>query len=216
MKKHFLAGLSAFLVSQSVFAGVLTLNGESQRIENVAIATDASATVEGRTSTLTLAGAGLRAKKVVFINVHVYVAQLLMNDPSRFVRTDAGALDSVDNESTLAMQLNFVRSVGSGDVKNAFRDSLVANQADPDSESVKAFLDAVSAGGDAANGKTLVIVGEKLTDGTEVVTFENNQGQATSIHGATGFVKQIFSIWLGKTTDSGLGSLKKAILGASN
>lgn len=191
MKKHFLAGLAAFLVTQSVFAGVLTLNGDSQRIDNVAIASDGSATVEGRTSALTLAGAGLRAKKVVFINV--YVAQLLMNDPSRFVRT-----------------------VGSGDVQNAFRDSLLANQVDPDSESVKAFLDAVSAGGDAVNGKTLVIVGEKLADGTEVITFENNQGQAIPIHGASGFVKQIFSIWLGKTIDSGLGSLKKTILGASN
>ena len=216
MKMHFSIGLSALLMSSTVFASVLTLSGESRKIDSVAIASNGSTVVEGRTSVLTSAGAGLRAKKVVFVNVHVYVAQLLMNDPSRFVRTDSGALESLDNEATVVVQMSFVRTVGSNEVQNAFRDSLVANQIDPESESIKAFLAAVSAGGDASNGKALTLVGEKLADGSEVVTYENNQGEATSIHSGAGFVKQVFSIWLGETTDGGLASLKKSILGASN
>jgi hypothetical protein len=157
-------------------------------------------------------GAGLRAKKVGIVNVKVDVTQLLLSDADHYVRTDAGALDSASEATVAALQLDFLRSVDAQTVQIAFRDSLVANQVDLNNSSIKAFLDAVSAGGDATQGKALTIVLEHLSNGQEAITYEDTSGKVTTVTGGQGLFRSILSIWLGKPADSGLAHLKKDLI----
>ncbi|MFL5812902.1 MAG: chalcone isomerase family protein [Bdellovibrionia bacterium] len=181
-------------------------------IENVTIAKSATAKIADRNLTLQTVGAGIRAKKVAVVNVKVYVTQLMLSDSAHYVRTDAGALDSASTSPSSALKLDFLRAVDAQTVQLAFRDSLVANQVDLNDTGIKAFLDAVSAGGDAAQGKALTIVLEHLPTGQEAVTYEDNAGKATTVVGGQGLIRKILSIWLGKPADSGLNNLKKSLI----
>jgi hypothetical protein len=73
-------------------------------------------------------------------------------------------------------------------------------------------LDAVSAGGDASQGKALTIVLQHLPSGQEAVTYEDTAGKTSTIVSGQGLVKKILSIWLGNPADSGLGKLKKTLI----
>jgi hypothetical protein len=203
-----LASLSAYSAS----ASILTSEPSGKTIENVAIAKSATAKIADRNLTLQTVGAGLRSKRVAVVNVKVYVTQLMLSDSTHYVRTDAGALDSAATSPSSALRLDFLRSVDAQTVQLAFRDSLIANQVDLNDTGIKAFLDAVSAGGDAAQGKALTIVLEHLPTGQEAVTYEDNAGKATTVVSGQGLVRKILSIWLGKPADSGLNNLKKSLI----
>jgi hypothetical protein len=128
------------------------------------------------------------------------------------VRTSEGALASLDKSNALAMQLNFLRDVDAKDVQGAFQDALKENGVNVEDAAVKKFLEAVKAGGGAKEGKTLVVAAERK-GGKEIVTYEDSAGKAEAIEGGPGFIRQIFSLWLGKATDSGVENLQAGILG---
>jgi hypothetical protein len=199
-------------ISASSFASLLNLEPSGKTLENVPISKSAVATVGDRSFSLTTVGAGIRAKKVAVVNVKVYVTQLMLSDASHYIRTDAGALKSAAEVSSSAIRLDFLRSVDAQTVQLAFRDSLIANQVDLNDSGVKAFLNAVAAGGDAAQGKALTLVFEHLPSGKEAVTYEDNSGKTTTVTGEAGLIHNILSIWLGKTTDNGLANLKKSLI----
>lgn len=193
-------------------AAVLKLDAGDKQIENVNIAKSGEATVEGRKSALTAIGAGLRKKKVAIVKVNVYVAQLLGSDAAKFKRDMNKALESIDAMKAVAIQMNFLRTVDAETVEKSYMDSLEKNNVNLAAPAIRAFLNAVKNGGEAVDGKTLVILGEKLADGAEAVTYENTKGDAVTVRGEAGFVKAIFSIWLGNTTDAQLEDLKKSIV----
>jgi len=211
MKKSLLT-LAALALSQNLHADVLKLDPGTAVIENITISKGATATIEGRQTALTTVGAGLRRKKVAIIWAKVYVAQFLVADASKFDR--AHAWESLDRESAVAIRLDFLRYVDAQKVQTSFNEALVANKVDLNGTDIKAFLEAVSGGGDAETGKALTIVGERLADGSEVITYENTKGQAKILHGKAGFVKNVFSIWLGlvSSDDPGLQDLQKELL----
>jgi hypothetical protein len=201
------------LLASSAFADVLQLVPSGRTIEDVAISSSASATVQGRHFGLTTVGAGLRSKRVAIINVKVYVAQLMVSDASRFVHSADGALASMADMSQVAIRLDFLRGVDADTVQSSFRDALTANNVDFTSPAIMAFLNAVSAGGDAVDGKALTIVGERLSSTADAITYEDSDGKTTTVTGPTGFLRSIFSIWLGEPADSGVDNLKQALIG---
>ncbi len=69
--KFILAALSALLFSASVSAALLTPEGSGEKIEKFTLSTAATANVEDETLKLSSVGAGLRTKKVLFVNVKV-------------------------------------------------------------------------------------------------------------------------------------------------
>lgn len=214
MKKSVLAALSVLFAAQLAMADVLTLEAGPNSIENVNVSTGGTALVQTRSSKLATVGAGLRTKKVAFISVKVYVAQLLVSDASKFIRAEHEALNSLDVMPAVAIRLSFLRNVEADSVKGAFADALAANSVNVSEPAVAAFLNAVSAGGEASEGKSLTIVGEKLANGIEAITYENTQGASVTIQGGTGFVKSILSIWLGNPSDNGVANLKRSLIGA--
>ncbi|MNL86058.1 hypothetical protein D3C87_2146140 [compost metagenome] len=58
----------------------------------------------------------------------------------------------------------------------------------------------------------MTVLGTKLPDGSERVSYETTSGQVTDIKGSDGFIEKVFSIWLGKPADDGVAQLKKSIL----
>lgn len=158
-------------------------------------------------------GAGLRFKKVAFIKAKVYVGELFAVDPAKVKKSADEALASIADQKAIALRMTFLRDVDGEKVSGGFKEALEVNKIALDDVNVKAFLEAVKKGGEAKDKKTLVVVGEKLAGGKEVITYENAAGGVVSIEGGEGWVRKIFSIWFGKIDDSGLESLKKEILG---
>ncbi len=191
---------------------MLTGSGAGKAIEGVSTSTSAKVSVQGRSSALSLVGAGLRYKKIAFIKPNVYVGEFFVDAPAKVQKTAAAVLGSLDGEKTLAMRMTFVRNVDGEKISNGFKEALEENKVKLDAGPVKAFLEAVKSGGEAKDKKTLIVVGEKL-GAKEVVTYENAAGKAVSVEGGPGFVKEIFSMWFGKIDDSGLESFRDDVLG---
>jgi hypothetical protein len=205
MRTLFILALLFPLISP---AAILETQPGDKALEGVKLAK--SAKFSGKA--LEQVGAGLRFKKVVFVKAKVYVGELFLDKPADFVRTSEGALASLDKSNALAMQLNFLRDVDAKDVQGAFQDALKENGVNVEDAAVKKFLEAVKAGGGAKEGKTLVVAAERK-GGKEIVTYEDSAGKAEAIEGGPGFIRQIFSLWLGKATDSGVENLQAGILG---
>ncbi|MCB0366414.1 MAG: hypothetical protein H6624_09305 [Bdellovibrionaceae bacterium] len=212
MKKAFFAAVAALSLSISAQGGVLQHQGANGKIEGVEISTSAMADVNGRQYELTTTGAGLRNKKVAILKVKVYVGQFLVSDSGAFVRDLGGALDSVDNMKAVAMRMSFLRSVEVEKLVDAYKLGMEANNLNLSAPDVQGFLQAVQDGGDAQGGQDMVVVGEKLADGTEVVTYQNSEGKTWTINGAAGFVKGIMSLWIGNTIEKETEQLKKNLI----
>ena len=200
------------LFSVNAFAGFLNLEGSSETIEKISISKAASVNINGETLKLNSIGAGLRSKKVAFVNVRVYVAQFLGTSSETFKRTDSEALASIKDQKAVAMQLNFLRDVDGEKIQNSFKEALAINNISTDDASLKGLLESVSKSGEVKEGKTLTFVGVHNKDGSESIYFENAAGKVSSFQGPTGFIEKIYSMWLGKPTDEGVANLKKSLL----
>lgn len=211
MKSTLVLLLSFFMTSTSL-AALLTPEGDGGQVEKIKLPATASLNADGETLKLTAVGSGLRAKKVVFVNVKVYAGQLLVSDLGTFKKAESEALGSLKDQKAVAIQMHFLRDVDADNVQKSFKEALHANGIKTEEAPVKDFLEAVSKGGEAKEGKALTVVGHKNKDGSETISYETTSGQATTIKGSAGFIEKIFSIWLGKSSDDGVAQLKKSIL----
>jgi hypothetical protein len=193
-------------------AGVLALQPSGQTYQGVSIAQAATVAVQGRKTPVATVGYGLRTKYKLFKHWPVYVGQLFASDLPHFARTREGALASLAGMGAAAIRLDFKRAVSSGDIHDSFVESLNKNGVDQTQACVRDFLAAVDAGGDSADGAAMTIVGERLGNGTEAVTVEAFSGTATPIVGPSGFLRSIFAIWLGATTDDDLQSFQEQLI----
>lgn len=219
--KHtiFATVLASTLMASSAFAALLTTTPGDKVIEGIKVAKTGQVNIPGADSSqptqqipVDLIGAGLRSKKVVIVNVKVYVAELMSSDASKFVRTDADALKSLDDSRTVAIRLTFLRGVDASTVQTSFKEALQANKINVADAAISQFLKAVDAGGDAANGKPLTIVTQKNADKTETVYYEDTNGKVTKVDGNEGFSKQLMAIWLGTPSDNGVANLKAQLI----
>lgn len=204
--------LAALLLAVSAQASILKTENGDKKVENVTVAKAGTVNTDGKDVAVGVIGAGLRTKKVLIANVKVYVAELLSSDSSKFVRNDAEALKSLELSTTIALRLNFVRSVEAEKVQVSFRDALTANSVDLKDPAIDAFLKAVSAGGEATEGKALTIVTQKSADGSEAVFYEDTAGKVTKVPGNKGLSRNIMSIWLGNPADGGIEKLKEQLI----
>ena len=205
--------LASFIVfSQISYANILTLDLSDKSIESVKLARSASLKSESKDTKLDFIGAGLRLKKVLVANVKVYVAQLLADNAGKFVRSNDGALKSINEMETIAFTLSFLRDVDGPTVSKAFEDSFDANNVDINNQAIASFLNAVKVSGQADNGKTMTIVLRKIENSKVEISYEATNGKLTKIVGDASAFSSIASIWLGESADAGLANLKSAII----
>lgn len=215
MSVKFFVVLSLLLIPLLSQGSVLTSEPGEKKIESVAIAKSATLNIENQTRKLDFIAAGLRQKKVLFVQVKVYIAELFASDGSKFIHSQSEALNSLELSPTIAMRLHFLRNVDAEKIQTSFREALVANGVALDSPAIQTFLAAASAGGAVDNGNSLTIVTQKNPDNSETVTFENAKGEIKLIKSNTGLSKQILSIWLGTPADDGIAKLKEELVKAT-
>ncbi len=203
---QFTFALAALAFAPSAFAGVLSLEDGAKQVNGVTISKGGKMTVEGRTTDLITVAAGLRSRFSLF---NVYVGELLVNDSRKYVCKSDKALDSLKDLNGIAVRLTFAfRGIGMTDLQKAFSDGFDNNDVDASDAAVTKFMAAVNKGGDIPQGSVLSFTGEKLADG-EAVTYENSKGKAVTVKGGPGFVRSIFSLWLGNPgSDDGLKKLR--------
>lgn len=211
--KNLLMSLISFLfLCTTASAALLTNEGSNGKLEDVSLSLKSSTTIEGETIKLSQIGAGLRSKKIAFMSFNVYVAELFVSTPEKFKRSESEVLTSLKEQKAVAIQLHFLRTVDAETVKKSFNEALQKNEISLEDSNIKSFLDGVTQGGKVEKGKVLTILGAKLKDGSEEITYESTSRSVSSSKGSAGFINKIFSIWLGKSTDEDLAHLKSSIL----
>ncbi len=209
---HFLVTSALILSCSLSHASLLKLEKGTRSVEGINISKSATATVGDQSVHLGTVGAGLRWKKVLFTKVKVYVAQLMVESPERFIKKDKEALKSLDDSNNVAIQMTFLRTVDAPTVQSSFRDALSINKVDLNSDAVKAFLSAVKNGGDATSGNSLTILIQKHSDGSETLVYEDSAGKQTQVKSEKGLTQKILAIWLGVPSDDGVASCKSDLL----
>lgn len=198
--------LATLSFTPSAFAGVLQLENSAKQLNGVTISKGGKLVVEGRTTNVITVAAGVRI--ALFGAVKAYVGEVLVNDDKKFVCDRAKALDSVANLSAISVRVSVTSGLFSkAKLVEALDNGFEANDVNVDGKDIKALMAVVNAGAAPATGAVITFSGEKLTDGSEVVTYEDGKSAAKSIHGSAGFIKAVFSNWLGKTNDSDLEKL---------
>lgn len=197
------------MTSFSVSADILTLTPGSKKIEGVTL--NQTATVTGSNVVLNLIGAGLRSKTVLFVPAKVYVTELFSSDAAKFSR-DANALKSLEAVSVTAIRLTFLRGVDAETVASSYREALAANNVSLKDTAIQQFLANVEKGGDAAQGKSFVMLLVFTKEGGTKLFYEDTKDQVSVVEGPRALQQQILSIWLGNSADSGLEKLKKTLL----
>ena len=228
MKKTFLSVLALSLFISTVsFADLLQLqNAQSTPLERLVGETNptkvkvmvAKSAIEGATGsgkTLTLVGAGLRSKKVA-IWFDIYGTQFFAENAS-VISKSTDAMSSLGNAGVVALRLSFVYGVNTKQITKAFTESLNSNLSSDEmaSDDIQEFLNnTVGNSGNMPNGSNLNIVGY-TKDGSEFIAYENNGNLITQKAKSAGFIKKIFSIWLGNidADDTSLTNLKPKLLG---
>ena len=199
-------GSLVLLIGLTANAGLLTLSGGSAKLEGVTL----NQTAKAADSAMSLVGAGIRTKKVVLVNVKVYVTELFTTDATKYSR-DNNALRSLEGATATALRLTFLRGVSASDVAKSYRDALAANSVNLNDPAIVQFLNVVAQGGDAAEGKSFVILLIQSNSGTKL-HYEDTNGKMSVVEGPRALQQQILSIWLGNSADSGLETLKKSLL----
>lgn len=194
-------------------ATILSFQAGNAEIEKVKLSSSASGNVEGKNLKLSSVGAGLRYKKVAFVKAKVYVGELFVDDPAKLIRSSEGAVASIDQLKAIAIRMIMMREVDAKKMSAAFEEGLKENGISLDKQEIRAFLSAVQAGSEAKEGKAAMVLGLKLDGGDEAIVYEDCEGKTSTLRGESGFIRSIFSIWLGKMNDSGLENLRKGLLG---
>lgn len=210
--RKFYCLLATMALTVPAFGDILEFGEKSSELNGVPIYTSGLYSSGDQDLLLADLGHGLRKKKVGFIGVNVYVAQIMGAEAAAFIKDPKQALDSLGQMKAFAIRMEFLRDVSEQKVKKAYEDSLELNQVDMGSDSVKGFLEAVEKGGPGVSGEQFIILGLMEAD-KETIIYQGTNGKVFQVTGGSDWVKSVFSIWLGETTDKGLKTLKNNLLG---
>jgi hypothetical protein len=200
-------------LSQFAAATNLMLRQGNRTIENVIVAPSALSRVDNHSVEVSLLGAGLFTSNFLIFTSNEYVAQMYSSEPEKFARTSEGALESLNNMNEVVIQLSFLSDIKAKKFSATLAEALEKNDYDLNSTDLKSFLDSVSQGNNAISGRTVIITGRRLADGSDLVVYSDCLSRSTSIVGPHGFTNAIMSIWLGVPVDKNMQKLKSEILG---
>lgn len=208
--------LFALAMASSVFAQAALLTYEAGPQSNNGIVLNKTASVNDSKGTPTavkmdLLGAGLRTKTVLVVEAKVYVAQLFSDNKAAFTRTDADALSSlVKNSNRVALKLDLLRTLSSATLASSLKEAIVANGYAVDGE-VSNLLALIEKSAEATSGKSITMMVAK-DGGKTNLYYEDTKGDVQSFVGSADLMTKVLSIWLGKSADDGLASLKGQLL----
>lgn len=207
--------LSLLLAGQFVHAAQLKTETTSKKFENVKLIKSVTLQNDDQTeSQMTAVSYGLR-KKAIFglVPLNIYVAQLLVTNPTKLVKTEEGFLTSLKEAGPIQLHLTFLKNLPGEKISDSFKDGLEANNIDvkklpPPLEKV---LQEVAAVGEFKEGDNFSITVNWTAD-KAIVYLTDAKLKMKTIMDSKDFADQLLSIWFGKTTDAKLADLKKSLI----
>lgn len=200
-----------FMFTLNLNASILTKELGAKDIAGVKLANRATLSYKSQVINLEPVAAALRAKKVILVNVNVYVGEIFKSAGTVVDKAAGNVVSSLMQQSACAVQLTFLRDVDAEKVMHSFKEALEKNKADLTAAGIKSVLDKVSQGGEVKKGQTLTFVIQKNGDNNHTLAFENNKGDVVEISGSDN-VKSILLMWFGETADSGVQKFKEDLL----
>jgi hypothetical protein len=147
---------------------------------------------------------GIRHKRFTVFNINVYKAKLFFTDDLNETKDAAELLKS----KTIAIKINPMRSFAGDKLKEAMTVSYEKNKIDSNSASQVEFLEMISKH-KIEKDQPVFLVGVVNKDNEELHLIMNELNK--KIIGGPGFVKEVFSVWLGEPVDSDMAKLKNTI-----
>ena len=154
---------------------------------------------------LTARGEGIRHKKFAMFNINVYKGKLFFPESMKDIKDPAELLKS----KTIAVKINPMRSFAGDKLKEAMTVSYEKNKVDPSSKAQVEFLDLISKN-KIEKDQPVFLIGVVNKDTEELHLIMNNLNQI--IIGSSGFVKEVFSVWLGEPVDADMAKLKSILI----
>ncbi|MCM0605616.1 MAG: chalcone isomerase family protein [Xanthomonadaceae bacterium] len=195
-KNVFAVSFALSLLINTTFASI----SEKRVIEDVLITDSLKVESDGKPLTLPLLGAGIRKKNIAFLKFKVYVASIFAKNKKSWE----------NEEEPIAIQLHFLRSIPIGKVIDSFSNSLKMNDVNLDNPEMKKIFEIVKKNGDIKDQQALTILGTRGKN--DELTFTLSSGESEKIIGSKGLVRDFFTIWFGKSEDSGLEKLMEQVL----
>ena len=162
---------------------------------------------------LPITGFGMGGKKTGPTVTKVAVNQFFTQYPDKFVRTDAGALDSLQDVGLIVMSITFLRGVDSDAVESsiagAVNTAMTREEAITYHDDIDEVAEAIKTDSAIYSGQTVNVIGDVTTG---LLVYVNATGKVTTIESRPGFTKKVFAAWFGKTTDQASASLKANLL----
>ncbi|MEQ1666434.1 MAG: hypothetical protein ABL927_13780 [Bdellovibrionales bacterium] len=210
--KILIAVLFALNLSSVAGAKNLLLRQSNVSIESILISPKAVSRIENHSVKVTLLGAGLYSKNFLFYSTVKYVAQLFGSEPERFIRTENDALHSLNQMSDVSIQLTFLSEITAHDLELEFVKALEKNGYDVSSPDLNAFLKSVKQSNNITPHRSITITSRHLSNGSELVAYEDSHNISDLIVGSAGFTNALMSIWLGAPADQSMQELKSALI----
>lgn len=162
----------------------------------------------GETYELPLTGRGIRQKRVIFVDVDVYLAA------SYVVREHLPLRDTplrkIQESPFEVMQLTFVRNVSGSDIQNSLRESLTANGVDTNRPGIQSIFQQFSGG--ILSGQTFLILSrQRRNENHESVIIATPAGSHTVSGDNLG--GDLWRAWFGTPADDGLSRLRSRLIG---
>ncbi len=148
---------------------------------------------------------GIRHKKVALFNINVYQAKLfflekdlLSKDPAVLIQT-----------TPIAIKINPMRSFSGDKLKEAMLVSYEKNVVDPSSNAQEEFLGLISEHKIEKNSP-VYLVGIKSKESEDLHLIMQDMNKV--IKGPPGFLKEVFSVWLGVPVDQDMKDLQQILV----
>ena len=205
------AALFVFFSSNLTFAqdDVFKPNYSGKKIAGVPVFPGGILNLETKVP-VTLLGVGVRQIEAGDRRNKTNVTQLFGSEPKQFVRTEAGALNSIVAMKAAAIRISPI-AVAPAISSYTLYLRAIKKAKTPKSEALQKYLDAVINAGDISPGQSFMIISFHSSAGEEIFYLDQH-GKNNKIVGGPGFIRMIFSFWLGEPADNGLVELKKDLL----
>jgi len=208
--KTFVLAIASLVLAASAHADLLTLSPSNPAVKISGVTVSSSAKSSSGAS-LTTVGAALRKKQVILAS-DIYVGEVLVSDSSRYVKTVAGALPSLENEDQVALVLHIVYPfVPTSLLVSDLNSQASQNGITSDDADYAAFSSLVKSYS-YRSGTVFTILFSRNADGSQTMTLENKNSDGSIAPNPAGVQNpvtvsaqgkhKILSLWLGNTNDS--------------
>ncbi len=147
---------------------------------------------------------GIRHKKVAVFSINIYEARMYFED-SKSKTTDPQELA---NSNYIAIKLKPLRSFSGDKLKEAMLMSYSKNNINGETKAQVEFFEVI-AKNKVIKNEPFYLVGVSLKDSDELYLMMKGINQ--KIVGHKGFIKEVFSVWLGEPVDADLQKLKDTL-----